>query len=122
MTRDWPSGVEALAKSELPGFLQRQRWYPAKEDLSRAERDAAEGRLAAWERKASRAFLDAYFETARGSSFCPADRADAEGLVRFFMLENALYEVAYELANRPDWVVIPLRGVLALLDNEADLR
>ncbi len=35
------------------------------------------------------------------------------------MLEKALYEVAYELANRPDWIVIPLRGVLALLDSEA---
>ena len=78
-----------------------------------------EGRLAAWETEASRAFLDAYFEAARGSRFCPADRADAERVVRFFMLEKALYEVAYELANRPDWVVIPLRGVLALLDSEA---
>jgi 1,4-alpha-glucan branching enzyme len=34
------------------------------------------------------------------------------------MLEKALYELAYELANRPDWVAIPLRGVLALLDAE----
>ncbi len=91
------------------------------QDLSRAEWDAAEGRLAAWEADASRAFLDAYFEAARGSSFCPADRADAEQVVRFFMLEKALYEVAYELANRPDWVAIPLRGVLALLDTETAL-
>ena len=58
-------------------------------------------------------------EAARGSRLCPADRADAERVVRFFMLEKALYEVAYELANRPDWIVIPLRGVLALLDSEA---
>ena len=34
------------------------------------------------------------------------------------MLEKALYEVAYELANRPDWVEIPLRGILALLDGD----
>ena len=45
-------------------------------------------------------------------------RADADRVVRFFMLEKALYEIAYELANRPDWVAIPLRGVLALLDGE----
>jgi hypothetical protein len=38
--------------------------------------------------------------------------------VRFFILEKALYEIAYELANRPDWVAIPLRGVLALLDED----
>ena len=43
---------------------------------------------------------------------CPAalrSRRDAERIVRFFMLEKALYEVVYELANRPDWVDIPLR-------------
>ena len=87
-------------------------------DLPRAERDAVERRLAAWEAEASEAFLDAYFAAARGSSFCPEDRADAERVVRFFMLEKALYEIAYELANRPDWAIIPLRGVLALLDKE----
>jgi malto-oligosyltrehalose trehalohydrolase len=88
------------------------------QDLPQVERDAVEGRLAAWEAEASRNFLDAFFEAARGSSFCPEDRADADRLVRFFMLEKALYEIAYELTNRPDWVVIPLRGVLALLEKE----
>ena len=87
------------------------------QDLPKPERDAVEGRIAAWETAASRAFMDAYFEAARGSSLCPKDRADADRVVRFFMLEKALYEIAYELANRPDWIVIPLRGVLALLDN-----
>lgn len=32
------------------------------------------------------------------------------------MLETALYKISYELVERPDWVGIPLRGVLALLD------
>ena len=86
--------------------------------LPQPERNAVEGRLGAWEAEASQAFLEAYFEAARGGSFCPADRADADRVVRFFMLEKALYEIAYELANRPDWVAIPLRGVLALLDKE----
>src|SRR5207253_5160170 len=36
------------------------------QDLPRAERDAVESRLAAWETEASRAFRDAYFEAARG--------------------------------------------------------
>ncbi len=38
---------------------------------------------------------------------------DAE-LLRLFLLEKALYEVIYELNNRPDWLDIPLRGLLAL--------
>ena len=37
------------------------------------------------------------------------------GLLDLFLLEKALYEVRYELQNRPDWVVIPLRGILSLL-------
>jgi malto-oligosyltrehalose trehalohydrolase/4-alpha-glucanotransferase len=88
------------------------------QDLPQTERTAVEGRLAAWETEASRSFLDGYFEAARGGTFYPADRAAADRTVRFFMLEKALYEISYELANRPDWVAIPLRGILALLKEE----
>ncbi|MBR0664774.1 malto-oligosyltrehalose trehalohydrolase [Roseomonas hellenica] len=82
------------------------------------QRVAAESRLAAWEAAAVRAYLEAYLAVARSAASCPDDRAQAERVVRFFMLEKALYEIAYELANRPDWVGIPLRGVLALLDGD----
>jgi trehalose synthase-fused probable maltokinase len=81
--------------------------------------EAAQDRLATWESVASRIFLDTYLDAARGSSGVPAERVEAERVVRFFMLEKALYEVVYELANRPDWVAIPLRGVLALLDDNS---
>ena len=43
-------------------------------------------------------------------------------MVRLFTFEKALYEMEYELANRPNWVSIPLRGVLALLDRTPDIR
>jgi predicted trehalose synthase len=36
-------------------------------------------------------------------------------MTAFFMLEKAVYEVSYELANRPAWVDIPLRGILGIL-------
>jgi malto-oligosyltrehalose trehalohydrolase/4-alpha-glucanotransferase len=88
------------------------------EHLPQAERDSVERRLAAWEQEATDVFLEAYFETARGGGFCQEDRLKADKVIQFFMLEKALYEIAYELANRPDWVAIPLRGVLALLDND----
>jgi malto-oligosyltrehalose trehalohydrolase/4-alpha-glucanotransferase len=87
-------------------------------DLPQTDRSAVEERLAAWEAEASQAFLDAYFAAAHGGGFCPENQADAARVVRFFMLEKALYEIAYELANRPDWVAIPLRGVLRLLDEQ----
>ena len=36
-------------------------------------------------------------------------------MTAFFMLEKAVYEVSYELANRPTWVDIPLKGILGIL-------
>lgn len=45
----------------------------------------------------------------------PADVGECERTVRFFMLEKAFYEIAYELANRPDWLEVPLRGALTLI-------
>ena len=83
-------------------------------DLPQAERNGVEERLAAWEAEASQVFLDAYFEAARDGGFCPENRADAARVVRFFMLEKALYEIAYELANRPDWVWLPLEALTRL--------
>jgi malto-oligosyltrehalose trehalohydrolase/4-alpha-glucanotransferase len=78
--------------------------------------------LSGWLDDATATFLQAYFEAARGSASLPANRAEAERVLRFFMLEKALYEVVYELANRPDWVTIPLRGILALLDASTTIR
>jgi predicted trehalose synthase len=67
----------------------------------------------------STAFLEEYSQRIRGCPSYPADPAQATGLLRLFLLEKALYEVSYELANRPEWVGIPLAGVLALLDRNA---
>ena len=36
-------------------------------------------------------------------------------MTAFFILEKAVYEVSYELANRPSWVDIPLKGILGIL-------
>ncbi len=36
-------------------------------------------------------------------------------MTTFFMLEKAVYEVGYELASRPGWVVIPVKGILDIL-------
>ena len=71
--------------------------------------------LDAWAAATSTAFLDAYHARMAGSGSLPADLADRERLLQLFLLEKALYEVHYELANRPDWLGIPVAGVLALL-------
>jgi maltose alpha-D-glucosyltransferase/alpha-amylase len=61
-------------------------------------------------------FVRSYLETAGDASFIPQQRADLQTLIETYVLDKALYELNYELNNRPDWVGIPLRGILSLLD------
>jgi len=70
---------------------------------------------AAWSGWVSAAFLGGYLDRARGSRLVPTSAADLALLLDFFMLEKCVYEVSYELNNRPDWLEIPLRGLLDLL-------
>jgi malto-oligosyltrehalose trehalohydrolase len=109
--------AKQAALRDVAGMLRSFAYAAAAASKNKPE--AVRHRLAVWEVQASRAYLDTYFDAAAGGGCCPADRASAEQVVRFFMLEKALYEVVYELAHRPDWVAIPLRGVLALLNAEA---
>ncbi len=70
---------------------------------------------AQWLRETRQAFIASYDEvsTAAGQ---PGAAAQASGLLELFLLEKAMYELNYEVENRPDWVRIPLRGILELLD------
>jgi len=68
------------------------------------------------------AFLEGYLAHTleRGAGFLPRDRQALDAWTDFFELDKALYEVEYELHNRPDWVGIPLRGVRRILDRARD--
>jgi maltose alpha-D-glucosyltransferase / alpha-amylase len=68
-----------------------------------------------WETRVRRAFLGAYAEAVRSSGLY-ASFDDMRELLELFELEKALYELRYELGNRPGWVGIPLAGILALSD------
>ena len=74
----------------------------------------------AWEREAREIFLRAYDEAARDSGLY-ASFADVKGLIELFERERALYELRYEIANRPAWINVPLQGVLALCGLTPDL-
>ena len=68
-----------------------------------------------WEERTQRAFLEGYREGVGGAASYPEDEEHARALIELFTIEKALYEIRYELDNRPDWVAIPLRSVLDLL-------
>jgi maltose alpha-D-glucosyltransferase/alpha-amylase len=69
-----------------------------------------------WSTAASQVFLKAYLEKAGKASFIPKDQEDFRLLLRSFLILKALYELRYELNNRPKWVAIPLRGILSLIN------
>jgi predicted trehalose synthase len=68
-----------------------------------------------WQTAATAAFLRGYFGAAGNALFVPADDAARDKLLEMFVIEKALYELDYELNNRPDWVRIPLTGIFELL-------
>jgi maltokinase len=68
-----------------------------------------------WEQRARAEFLDAYLETV-DPSLLPPSRESTERLIGVFELEKAVYELRYDLNNRPDWVRIPVDGIVRLLE------
>jgi maltose alpha-D-glucosyltransferase/alpha-amylase len=61
-------------------------------------------------------FLRGYLAAAAPSGFLPGDPRQLALLLDVFLLDKALYELGYELNNRPDWALLPLRGIRALLE------
>ena len=76
----------------------------------------------AWYRWTSERFLAEYFQTSRGAPFLPASAAQANNLLEAFLIEKAVYELGYELNNRPAWIEIPLRGLWSILSDAGPLR
>jgi maltokinase len=68
-----------------------------------------------WEARARKEFLDGYM-AAVDPNLLPAGEAGIRQLLAIFELEKAVYELRYELNNRPDWVPIPVAGIARLLE------
>ena len=71
-----------------------------------------------WTTWVSVAFLQSYLRAAGQGEFLPDKQEDFELLLRILVLEKAIYELGYELNNRPEWVPIPLRGIRQLITAE----
>jgi maltose alpha-D-glucosyltransferase/alpha-amylase len=67
-----------------------------------------------WEKAVVAEFLRAYRQAAAGSPILPAEPSEFQSLLQAFVLDKALYELVYELNNRPAWVRIPLSGIVSL--------
>jgi maltose alpha-D-glucosyltransferase / alpha-amylase len=74
----------------------------------------------AWRDAALAHFLDGYRRELGDCGIWPARDEDGWRLLDLFVLEKACYEICYEAANRPQWITIPLAGIVALLEDQPD--
>jgi maltose alpha-D-glucosyltransferase/alpha-amylase len=104
--------------SDVAGML-RSFHYAATYGLRRQARPQDVPPLAPWAELwrtwVSAAFLRAYLAKAAGAVFMPKSNDEIPMLIELYVLEKAFYEVGYELNNRPEWVDIPLQGLLQML-------
>jgi maltokinase len=78
---------------------------------------SAAGADRSWEERARQEFLDGYLEVIDQRVIPSGDALDR--VLAIFELEKAVYELRYELDNRPDWVGIPVAGIQRLLEEVA---
>jgi len=100
--------------------------YSVTAALERAVKAAPDeqGRLAAalsdWRDRSSAAFLAGYHESMTDRRLWPADPHAARALLNFFLLEKCFYEIEYRLPQRPEWLPVPLNGILRILSAPAN--
>jgi maltose alpha-D-glucosyltransferase / alpha-amylase len=126
-----PLGERRLKRSPLrdvAGMLRSFQYATASALRFQLERGAVtaertgyeelRGWLAYWHRWSSAAFLRGYLEAADGQPFLPSDPEHTAILLDAFLLEKAIYELGYEMNNRPEWVDIPLTGIAEVLGDD----
>jgi maltokinase len=95
---------------DVAGMLRSFAYAASASELQR-DRPAPEG----WEDRARESFLAGYLE-AVDSALMPPGEGPTRTMLSIFELEKAVYELRYELNNRPDWVSIPVAGIARLLE------
>jgi maltose alpha-D-glucosyltransferase/alpha-amylase len=108
--RDIAGMVRSFHYAISSRFLERTELRPE-------DRTALEGWIAPWYGYVAKTFLGGYMDTVDGASFVPGDPEDAKLLLDLFVMEKAVYEIGYEINNRPNWLLIPLRGIKFVLEN-----
>ena len=112
---------KAPAARDVAGVL-RSIDYSVAVALERALKVSADdqGKLATalehWRDQSIATFLAAYHEGLGEKRLWPETPQASECMLRFFELERALYEIDYELSNRPDWVRLPMNAALRLIE------
>src|SRR6476469_850213 len=112
--------AKAPAARDVAGFLRSIDYAASaaierEPDLKPEDRAGVEQRLRGCVEQLSTAYWESYRETLGDSRLWPADADQIKALLDAFLLEKALYEIEYELSNRPGWAHIPLAATLRIL-------
>lgn len=108
---------------DVAGMLRSFHYAAFAPLLTAAEVDSDSGKNAgslgawaeSWNASVADRFLASYFQVAGSAAYLPASREETRILLELHLLEKAVYELGYELNNRPTWVGIPLEGIARLL-------
>ncbi len=114
-----PLGERRLKRSPLKDVAGMLRSFhyaafsPLIQQKIAGEYDDLEHWAKLWTYYTSKIFLTAYLEhVGPSSSFIPEDKSEIANLLSLYLLEKAVYEIGYEIDNRPDWLAIPIKGIL----------
>ncbi|MFZ7110386.1 MAG: maltose alpha-D-glucosyltransferase [Desulfatiglandales bacterium] len=97
------AAYSSLFAHETRGYVEREQ-YPRLEKMVKL-----------WHTWVCSAFIGAYLETTGTGSFLPESEEEFRNLLSSYLMEKAVYELGYELNNRPDWIDIPVQGIRELL-------
>jgi len=106
---------------DVAGML-RSASYAAYAALMRSMADHAErpesvrAALVEWEESAVGAAMQGYRNSVSGLASVPGNPAEMQALIELLVVEKALYELRYEMGNRPDWLPIPMAGLKGILN------
>jgi len=107
--RDIAGMIRSFHYAAYAGLLRHPSLRPE-------DREFLEPWLKVWYHHVSRIFFRSYWETVGEADFLPPSQKEVSVLLGAFLLEKAVYELGYELNNRPDWLVIPVKGIRFILE------
>src|SRR5690606_18641635 len=108
MIRSFHYASAAAIMGQLPGAL-----------IPSDQLESARRWLEYWYAWTAATYLKEYLEVARTANFLPKTDEELTIMLNAYILEKAVYELSYELNNRPDWVGIPLQGLLQISESES---
>jgi maltose alpha-D-glucosyltransferase/alpha-amylase len=110
---------------DVAGMLRSFHYAVSSALFEHVERSAAgstksalEAWATCWNQWVGAIFLKSYLSVARQGSFLPEAREELRALLEAYLLEKSVYELGYELNNRPAWLRVPLKGILQLMETD----